>query len=256
MAKKESQPTQKFIDIEAVREGTVVLKNGAIRKILMVSGLNFDLKSEEEQGLILYSYQNFLNSLEFPVQVFIHSRRLNIDGYIKRLEGLEAAEPNELLKNQIAGYREFIRSFVGQNPIMNKSFFVIVPFDPIQIPGASSGITDKIFGAFKKTAQSPTGDKEKSFQHNLLQLNQRVDRVVSGLNGIGLQSLPLDDSALIELFYNLYNPAAIEKVGLEITKEAASVKTITDVIAPAALEMGSNYMKLGNKFAKTILGKW
>lgn len=253
MAKKDSQPTQKFIDIDAVRESTVVLKNGGIRKVLMVSGLNFDLKSEEEQGLILYAYQNFLNSLEFPVQVFIHSRRLNIEGYIKRLEVLEQREPNELLKNQIAGYREFVKSFVGQNPIMNKSFFVVVPFDPIQIPTSTAGITDKIFGAFsKKSPQTAAGDKEKNFQHNLLQLNQRMDRVGSGLAAIGLQSVVLDDTALIELFYNLYNPAAIEKVGLEITKEAASVKTITDIIAPAALEMGSNYLKLGNKFAKTI----
>src|SRR3989338_1026013 len=140
MAKKEAQATQKFVDIETVREGALVLKNGSIRKIIMVSGLNFDLKSEEEQGLITYAYQSFLNSLDFYVQIFIHSRRLNIEEYLKKLETRECEETNELLKTQISGYREFVKSFVSQNPIMNKTFFLIVPFDPIQLPGAVTNI--------------------------------------------------------------------------------------------------------------------
>ena len=124
---KESQPTQKFIDIQSVRENTLILKNGSLRKILMVSGVNFDLKSEEEQGLITYAYQNFLNSLDFSVQVFLHSRRLNIEDYLKKLDTRQSEEENDLLKTQIAGYREFVASFVGQNPIMSKTFFGVVP---------------------------------------------------------------------------------------------------------------------------------
>ncbi|MBI2024518.1 MAG: ATP-binding protein [Candidatus Harrisonbacteria bacterium] len=246
---KETQSTQKFIDIESVREGTLVLKSGSLRKILMVSGVNFDLKSEEEQGLITYAYQNFLNSLDFSVQIFLHSRRLNIEAYIKRLESLESKEQNELLKTQISGYRDFVGSFVSQNPIMNKTFFVVVPFDPIQIPG-------KVFGAFKKknsAAAQISQDKEKSFQHGLTQLNQRVDRVGSGLSGIGLQAVVLDDPALIELFYNLYNPEPVEKRELEAAREGSvTAKTITDIIAPSALEMNSNYVKLGKLLSKTI----
>src|SRR3989344_890601 len=249
---KESQPTQKFIEIESARENTLILKNGALRKVLMVSGVNFDLKSEEEQGLITYAYQNFLNSLDFSVQIFVHSRRLNIEGYIKRLEAREGEEQNELLKAQIAGYREFVASFVSQNPIMAKTFFIVVPFDPIQLPSAAKG---GILGIFSKKAANTTAasqDKEKEFQHNLLQLGQRTDRVVSGLTGIGLQAAALDNEALIELFYNLYNPESVEKRTLEIAKEAAMGKTITDIIAPPAMEVNSNYLKLGNKFAKSI----
>ncbi len=248
MAKKESQPTQKFVDIEAVREGTLVLKNGSLRKIIMVSGLNFDLKSEEEQGLITYAYQNFLNSLDFSVQIFIHSRRLNIEGYIKKLEGREHEEANELLKAQIAGYREFISSFVSQNPIMAKTFFVIVPFDAVTIPTAG-GILG-IFGKKNTTAQA--ADKEKDFQHRLSQLSQRTDRVLAGLSSIGLQAMPLENEAVIELFYNLYNPESVEKKTLEIAKEAAMGKTITDIIAPPAMEANSNYLRMGDKFVKTI----
>lgn len=250
MAKKESQATQKFVDVESVREGTVVLKNGSLRKIIMVSGVNFDLKSEEEQGLITYAYQNFLNSLDFSVQIFIHSRRLNIEAYIKKLETREKEEQNELLKSQIVGYREFIASFVSQNPIMAKTFFIIVPFDAPQIPGAASGL----FGMFgkKKGDAAAAADKEKDFQHHLSQLAQRADRVLSGLTAIGLQAMPLESEAIIELFYNLYNPESVEKKTLEIAKESGMGKTVTDIIAPPALEAESNYLKLGNKLAKTI----
>lgn len=251
--KKESQPTQKFIDVESAREGALVLKNGSLRKIIMVSGVNFDLKSEEEQGLITYAYQNFLNSLDFSVQIFVHSRRLNIEGYIKKLEQREAEEQNELLKSQISGYREFVSSFVSQNPIMAKTFFVIVPFDAAQIPGGGSGGIGKIFSVFgKKTSSAASADKEKDFQHNLTQLNQRVDRVVSGLSAIGLQAATLDNETIIELFYNLYNPESVEKKTLEIAKETATGKTITDLIAPPAMEVDPNYIKLGDKFVKTI----
>src|SRR3989344_233167 len=255
---KESQPTQKFIEIESARENTLILKNGALRKVLMVSGVNFDLKSEEEQGLITYAYQNFLNSLDFSVQLFIHSSRLNTDAYLQRLQEREdKEESNELLKAQLAGYREFIHSFVTQNPIMNKTFFMVVSFDPapVQIGGAS-GLVEKLLSPFKKKkpdqAALQAEDIEKNFQHNLDQLNQRVDRVAGGLGSIGLQTLVLDNEALIELFYNLYNPESFEKRTLEIAKTESAGKTIADVIAPAAAEVNSNYVKIGGKFAKTL----
>ncbi|MDP1718962.1 MAG: ATP-binding protein [bacterium] len=254
---KESQPTQQFVEIESVRENTLILKNGSIRKILMVSGLNFDLKSEEEKGLITYAYQNFINSLDFSVQLFIHSRRLNTASYLDRLrEREEKDETNELLKAQLAGYREFISSFVSQNPIMNKSFFAIVSFDPPPMQGGAAGILDKLLSPFRRKKPEAVAlegeEKEKDFQHNLGQLNQRMERVASGLGGIGLQTLPLDNEALIELFYNLYNPESFEKRTLEIAKSEAEGKTIADVIAPAAAEINSNYLKIGGKFAKTL----
>src|SRR3990167_833261 len=112
---KESTPSQQFVEIESIENDVVRIKGGGMRKILLVSGINFDLKSEEEQGMIIYAFQNFLNSINFSVQFFIHSRKLNIESYLAMLQERENQEPTELLKNQISEYREFIRTFVSQN---------------------------------------------------------------------------------------------------------------------------------------------
>ena len=217
--KNESLPTQQFIDIESIENGVVKLKSGTLRKILLVSGTNFALKSEEEQGLITYAFQGFLNSLDFSVQFFIHSRKLNIEEYLSKLGERETQEENELLRNQIVEYREFIKAFVSQNAIMQKRFFLVVPYDPIQIPQAGLDVAEKITSWFKsKNADRVNAEKEnlKEIQE---QLDQRVDQVIDGLNQVGLRAVPLNDDELIELFYNLYNPATTEKRGVEITKD-------------------------------------
>jgi type IV secretory pathway VirB4 component len=209
-------PTQKFIEIKEIRDGVVCLKNGKLRKILIVSGVNFDLKSEEEQTLILNSFQNFLNGLDFSTQFFIHSRKVNIERYLELITARKAEEPNKLLKVQIEEYAEFIKSFVEQNAIITKTFFAVVPFDPIIIPGQTAGLLSMFKKSKPTTGQPPK--EELSDQKNLQQLNQRVDQVVNGLTEIGLRAVPLDDKALTELFYNLYNPRLVEKRGLEISK--------------------------------------
>jgi len=205
-------PTQKFVEIKEIRDGVIYLKNGKLRKILIVSGINFDLKSEDEQNLILNSFQSFLNSLDFPVQFFIHSRKINIDNYLELMRRRKEEEPNELLKIQIEEYIEFIKSFVEQNAIITKSFFVSVPYDPIIISSGKN--TFDLLSIFKKSnhqKEKEDKDKELTDQKNLEQLNQRVDQVIDGLANIGLKAIPLDDEAIIELFYNLYNPTLIEK---------------------------------------------
>ncbi len=222
---KEAVATQKFIEIKGTKNGVVILKGGALRQILMVSGLNFDLKSEEEQNAITQAYQAFLNSLSFTLQIFIHSRKLNIDGYLRKLSGLELQEPNPLLRNQLAEYREFIRSFVSENTIMNKTFFVVIPFDPIQLPEVGQKVTKKFFGLLGKSSPEPTNapaqsDEDRHLEQNMSQLSQRVDQVVAGLNQIGLRAIPLNDEEVVELFYNLYNPGATEKKGVGTEKKS------------------------------------
>lgn len=218
---KESLATQKFVEIAGVKQGTVILKNGALRQILMVSAMNFDLKSEEEQGLIIDLFQSFLNSLNFSVQILIHSRKLNIDQYLAVVSGRMDAEENELLKNQIGEYREFVRALVAENAIMNKTYFVVVPFDPINIPGIGSTAGGGIFGFLKKKqggAANEAPQDDKAFEHNVEQLNQRTTHVASGIEHIGLRAVTLNDEELVELFYNLYNPGGIEKKELAILK--------------------------------------
>lgn len=210
---KQITSTQQLIDIEEIRNGVIILKNGGLRRIILVSGINFDLKSEEEQGVISYAYQNFLNSLDFSVQFFIHSRKINIEAYLNKLNARMQEEKNELLKNQISEYREFIRSFVAQNPIMDKTFFVVVPFDPIVVPKAARGALNEIFGLLKKNQKKEDEEKnrEQKIELGIVQLSQRVQQVLSGLNAIGLGAVALNSDEVIELFYNLYNPEEVER---------------------------------------------
>ena len=213
MAEKETLPTQEFVEIDRVEDGVVVLKNGSLRRILIVSGVNFDLKSEEEQNIIIAAYQNMLNSLRFSIQFFVHSRRLNIESYLASFGARANEEQNELLRNQINEYVQFVKSFVGQNPIMTKTFFSVVPFDPLILPGAITSAGKKLFGFFKKAAP-PEEDgelKRRNFKENVDQLDQRVSQVVSGLTQIGLRAIPLENDEVMDLFYNLYNPESVEK---------------------------------------------
>jgi len=210
---KTAKSTQQFVDIQEIRDGTVVLKTGSLRRILLVSGINFELKSEEEQNIITYAYQNFLNSLDFSVQFVIHSRRMNINEYLSKLKERGEQETSELLRNQIAEYVEFIHSFVESNEIMAKTFFVIVPYDPITVPKGSKKVLGFLgFG-------SKGGPMERSFEQKMIQLNQRTDQVMNGLIQIGLRAVPLNDEELIELFYNLYNPEEVEKKDLKIAEQ-------------------------------------
>lgn len=218
-------PTQQFIEVDHVRDGVAVLKNGGLRQILLVSGINFDLKSEEEQEAVTFAYQNFLNSLDFPLQIFIHSRKLNIGKYIENLSQLELKEQNPLLRNQIAEYREFIRSFVTQNAIMDKKFFAVIPFDPVRLPAAATATTKRLFGFLSKSKTTPATAptiEDASYQQYVGQLNQRTDQIITGLNQIGLRAVALNDEEITELLYNLYNPGTTEKEGIGLTQQAGS----------------------------------
>jgi len=222
---KSALPTQQFVDVRGIKNGVLILKNGALRQILLVSGMNFDLKSEDEQNAITASYQNFLNSLNFTLQIFVHSRRVNIAGYLENLAKVEAAETNPLLKTQIAEYGEFIRSFTSQNAIMNKTFFVVIPFDPVQVPGTGSGgLLSGILNKGKKDGIAEAED-EARFAQNAGQLAQRTEQIIAGLSQVGLRAVPLKDDEITELLYNLYNPEAVEKKGLKLSEESRPVKT-------------------------------
>ncbi len=217
MPQEEARPTQEFVDIESVENGVIVLKNGSLRRILIVSGINFDLKSEDEQKVIIAAYQNLLNSLKFSLQIFIHSRRVNLDAYLAKLEGRVPDEPNELLRSQITEYISFVKSFVGKNPIMTKAFFVVVPFDPILLPGAAKaagGGIMRLFGRGRK-AQPEAGEaKRHLLSQNIEQLDQRATAIIAALAQTGLRAVPLENEEVVELFYNLYNPESVERKGI------------------------------------------
>src|SRR3990167_2139768 len=244
--------TQNLVDIKTIKNGVVFLKNGGLRKVILVDGINFDLKSDEEQNIIINTYQNLLNALDFSIQINIHSRKLNIDGYIKILEGRLINETNSLLKIQLEEYTEFIRSFVKSNAIMAKSFFVVVPYNPVSIPGVGKNGLSKLL----KRREEPTETTESSEEINkshLEQLNRRVDEVITNLRQIGLRAITLEDPELLELYFNYYNPADIEKRGEAIGgKTDGETATLEDVIAPSAVEVKPNNIKMGDKLSKTL----
>ena len=200
--------TQNLVAIKDIRNGVLILKSGGLRQILLVGGINFDLKSEEEQELILSAFQNFLNALDFSVQFFVHSRKVDVRDYLEKIRARKAEETNELLKIQIEEYATFVYSFVEENAIIHKAFFVVVPFDPVTVPERARGV----FAFFKRG--NAEAERSKSDQENLDQLNIRVAKVVSGVEQIGLRVAPLPNEEVIELFYNLYNPALVEKKDL------------------------------------------
>ncbi|MDI6733950.1 MAG: hypothetical protein QMD50_00445 [Patescibacteria group bacterium] len=212
-----SLPTQKFVDIKNVKNGVVFLKNNGLRKILIVSGVNFDLKSEAEQTLILNTFQNMINALDFSVQFFIHSRKINVDEYLASMLSRKDKETNELLKIQIGEYVEFIRSFVQENAIISKTFFAIVPYDPISVSSEAQSFLNSLKTIIKKPEKGQNAESDNT-QKNLEQLDHRVNQVIDGLEQIGLRAVALEDEEITELFYNLYNPQLIEKKGLSIAK--------------------------------------
>ncbi|MDD5710581.1 MAG: ATP-binding protein [Candidatus Colwellbacteria bacterium] len=260
MAEIQKARTQDLIHIKSIKDGVVTMKSGGLRKIIMVDGINFDLKSEEEQRSIIGAYQNLLNSLDFSLQTIIHSRKLNIEGYLDSLKQREAEETNQLIKTQTGEYISFIESFVGENAIMQKSFFLVVPYEPTTIvpkgiEGAASGIS-RIFSIKKKTGERPLEEQSSQDAPNpahLEQLHQRTEQIINGLRQIGLRAVPLEDPELLELYFNAYNPVAVEKRGQEIGKQAAEgVPEAENIIAPQALEVGPQYLKIGDKFSKTL----
>jgi type IV secretory pathway VirB4 component len=197
--------TQQFLEIKQVREGVMVLKDKSLRGVLMVSSLNFALKSEEEQNAIIYQFQEFLNSLDFSIQILVQTRRLNITGYLDKLEGLERKQDNELLKIQTKGYREFIAGLIKGETIMTKTFFVVVPYhlSPVEM---------QKFGKAQKFTPKKQGQdlKEDVFQRYKGQLWQRMEFVALGLRRCGLQAIPLITPELIELFWKFHHPKEAE----------------------------------------------
>ena len=198
-----AKTTQDFLPINEIRDGVVVLKGGGLRMVLICSSLNFSLKSPDEQQAILMQYHNFLNSLDFPIQIFLNSRKLDIRPYIEILEKRQKEQTNELIKIQTKEYIQFIKSFTESVNVMAKSFFMVIPYDPMIIDTARGGWLGKIFPGGKK---SGTQAKRDIFEENKTQLEQRVAVVEQGLARFGVRTAPLGTEELVELYFKIFNP--------------------------------------------------
>jgi hypothetical protein len=200
--------TQDFVPIKEIRDSVIVLKDGSMRSILMVSSLNFALKSPDEQQGIISQFQNFLNSLDFSIQISIQSRELDIRPYISLLEERYKNELGDLMKIQIREYIQFVRSFVEQSSIMTKSFFVVIPYSPMIIKTSSNPFSN--FAKSDSTGKTKK-DINDNFEENRIQLEQRTGIVQQGLARCGLRSIALGTEEIVELFYKIFNPGDLEK---------------------------------------------
>jgi hypothetical protein len=192
--------TQQFVPIERIRDGIITLKSGELRAILITSSLNIALKSDDEQSAILLQFQNLLNSLEFPIQLFAESRRLNIKPYLDLLEERETKVTEDLLKIQIHEYIGFIKKFAEETNIMTKHFFIVVPYMALNI--TSSGGVSSLLGI----GGGGESEGEEAFDASRIQLEQRISTVVQGLARFGVRAQKLGTEEAVELFYKLFNP--------------------------------------------------
>ncbi|HEX5430293.1 MAG TPA: hypothetical protein VFX17_04455 [Patescibacteria group bacterium] len=211
--KKSAQmSTQSHLDVSEIREDTIVLRDGSMRAVVVVSSTNFSLKSGEEQNALISSYQNFVNSLEFPIQILMQSRKMDIHAYLDKLRDIMQKQTNELLRLQTQEYIEYIAKLIEFASIMNKTFYVVVPFSPFI---TKEGFMQKINNFINPVKNISL--KKQEFDSHREQLLQRVNQITSGLSAMGLHTLILNTEELVELLYNSYNvdmasPIQIKKI--------------------------------------------
>lgn len=200
---KKATSTQKFLNVKGIRDGVVMLKSGGLRSILLASSINFSLMSEDEQVGKIYAFQDFLNSLEFPIQIVAQTRKLNINKYVEKIKEAGRMQENELLRMQINGYGEYIISLVELANITTSNFYVVVPYSSSPAQSVGNPI-DKIKSILRPAAQ--VKEETKAFDKSKEELHLRVNHVTGGLSGMGIRSAALDTQEMVELLYNWYNP--------------------------------------------------
>jgi hypothetical protein len=205
-----AKATQEFVPIKEIRDGVVILKDGSMRALVMASSVNFALKSESEQQGILLQFQNFMNSLNFSIELSIQSRRLDIRPYLALLETRYKEQTSELLKIQTKEYIEFVKSFTETTNVMTKTFYVVVPYSPPALFAKDTGFENLLKG---KTASKEDQRKSETeyFEEARTQLEQRIGVVEQGLIRCGVRVAQLGTEELIEVFYKLFNPGDVNK---------------------------------------------
>ena len=206
---KKTLAAQEFVPVKEVRGGVMVLKNGNLVGVLLASSINFGLKSADEQRAILAQFQSFLNSLDFSIQLFVQSRKLDIRPYIALLENSLSAQTEDLMKIQVREYIDFIKTFTERANIMSKHFFVIVPYSPPML-NVKKEFQKRIFGGANENL-SAREQKEVGFEEQRTQLEQRMAQVEQGLSRTGVRSVVLGTEEIIELLYKEFNPGELEK---------------------------------------------
>jgi len=183
---------QSFVGIKKIEDGIVLLSDNTLRGIIFVSSINYELLSEEDRKSVLYQFQDFLNSLDFPVQILVQSRYLNLTGYIDFLKKIEKKQKSDLLKIQAISYRHFIEELIGSRTIFAKNFFVVVSYNP-PLSNIKGELSKEDFNRYKS------------------QLLQRMEFVILGLRRCRLECAKLETKEVAELFWSYYHPSESEE---------------------------------------------
>lgn len=205
--------TLQFVEIQDIKEDIVVLKDGSLRQIIEVGSMNFELKSQDEQMAILQRFKEFLNSLDFSLNIQVMSRKINITNYLKLLDQVKEKQKNELLRIQAIEYARFVKGLTELANIMSKKFFIAVPLY-IGIAPKKEGLLETFKSAFKP-AEKIKKLSDEEFENYRIQLRQRVTLVMDGLAPLGLNTRIVKKDELINLFYKIYNPEATEKIQIQ-----------------------------------------
>jgi len=209
----DAKAAQEFVPIKEVRNGVIILKDGGLRAVLIASSINLSLKSSDEQMAIINQFQSFINGLDFPTQIVVQSRRLDIRPYLLMLETRLKEQTEPLLKIQTKEYIDFIRSFTDEVNIMTKTFFVVVPYSSTFIR-SKNGMLDSFLGSSapkKQMVETKKAIDMASFEEKRSQLEQRINVISNGLGGLGIRSSQLKTDEVVELFYKTFNPGDISQ---------------------------------------------
>ena len=204
--------TQNSLEIAEIRDGIVIMNDGSFRSVIMVKSINFDLMSQEEQEAVEFAYQGFLNSLYFPIQIFIHSQKIDLKPYIDKLDKIRLEHDNMLLANLMGSYLDYVEGISNQINLMDKLFYIVVPYFPLEnisVQKAFSQSVNLFSGLIKLFSKNPDNKitiNDQELQKAKTELKNRVQAVVGGLMQCNIQSIPLDTQELIELYYDIYNP--------------------------------------------------
>lgn len=196
--------TTDLVQLAQINENVIVLKNGTLRAVVEVNAINFDLRSSDEQAAITQQFEAFLNSIDFPIQIVIQSRRFDVSNYVATVRAAGEALTNELLKVQAEEYARYVNELSELANIMSKRFFVVIEFTAtVDTGSAKKGFFSGLFGKKAPATMAITPENLAAYQQ---QLSQRADFVLGGLSGMGMKGHVLGQDELKKLFHDLYNP--------------------------------------------------
>lgn len=225
--------TQEHLDIEDIRDNIVILKNNAASAVVQTTAVNFDLLSEVEQDGMIAAYSQLLNSLSFPIQVLVRSKKMDISSYLENLAGVESDQTNPYLKEQIKSYRQYVADLISKNEVLDKRFYIVIPYQDISLKPSVSflDIFLKILGI--ETKKTVRVNKRYILDKAKIALEPKIDQITKQLSRIGIKGKLLTTQELVELFYDIYNPTSSSEEKLK-----AGAEEYTTPIVEASIEKG------------------